>query len=314
MVKQLSTAGASITELNTVRRALSAVKGGRLARLAGPAPTLALILSDIVGDPLDLIASGPTVECGMGSGQAARSLLARYGMQDNVADNVRQALQKPDWQEEEGRPNPTENVLVGSNLVAVERVQEKCETAGCPVVTLTRSLTGDATEVGVGLAQLLLSLLARTDMKPSLARLGLAGVEEAVRGAGEQLETCGRLVLLAAGETTVRVTGAGRGGRNQQLVLAFRLELWSHLVWLQESGYTVELLSCGTDGLDGPTDSAGATWRSDRKPRLSRQETAAFLTNNDSYNYWLAEGGLVKTGHTGTNVADIIICSIFKQQ
>ena len=87
-----------------------------------------------------------------------------------------------------------------------------------------------------------------------------------------------------------------------------------HLVWLRELGYTVELLSCGTDGIDGPTDSAGATWRSDRQPQLSRQETADFLANNDSYNYWLAEGGLVKTGHTGTNVADIIICIIYKQK
>ncbi len=275
-------AGADIYELNTVRKHLSRVKGGRLAGLIHPAETVSLILSDVVGDRVDLIASGPTSP-DPSTYQEAMDVLKRHRLLDRTPELVLQTLLRGVKGEIPETPkagagifDAVENVIIGSNRKALEAGRERAEGLGIPAEVLTSELTGEAREAALWLSA------------EALER----------KRAGE------RVCLLSGGETTVTVRGKGRGGRNTEFALAFAISI--------EGVQGITLLSAGTDGTDGPTDAAGAVvdGASAGKARTRGLDPVEFLDNNDSYTLFRKTGDLLITGPTGTNVMDIQIVLI----
>ena len=316
VVVSLARAGATITELNTVRKSLSAVKGGKLARIIAPAKTVSFILSDIIGDPLDFIASGPTVLQEEERPQERLDILAKYGV--TLSQELINVIgrSKEITEDEESVPD-VENVLIGSNAAPLAAGEREAARWVEVVVLMTRKLVGEARTVGRSFALLAVSLcLGRGEVADILAWLGLEEEKvETITRSGETLRSGGgSLLLLAGGETTVRVSGSGVGGRNQEVVLSFALELAPHKAELVAAGYEVEMLSAGTDGIDGPSPAAGAVWSSGDSLQGGEKEARESLERNDSYNYLgQVEGALIVTGHTGTNVADILMCKIVKR-
>lgn len=283
MTRLLLEAGADIVDLNTVRKHVSRVKGGRLAEDAAPAGVISLILSDVIGDRLDSIASGPTAPDETTYGDAL-DVLERHRLTGRIPDSIVRTLERGLRGEVPETPKPgapffgrVENVIVGSNRLALEAAQEKAREMGYEAVVLTSELRGEAREAARRLAG-----------KAREARSGRTGT--------------GRpLCLISGGETTVKVTGSGLGGRNTELALAFALEI--------EGLDGITLLSAGTDGTDGPTDAAGAFADGNTAIEAGRAglDPGAFLANNDSYTFFKKAGGLLVTGPTGTNVMDIQI-------
>jgi glycerate 2-kinase len=287
-------AGATIGELNAVRKHLSAVKGGRLAQAAYPARMVTMILSDVIGDRLDVIASGPTAP-DSSSFDYAWSVIEKYGLEEKIPVRVMNYLQRgvnglePETVKD-GAPCllGTRNVIVGGISRALAAAQEKSRQLGFAAEIVSAELQGEARDAA--------RFLAHT------ARLAQAG-----------LKTGERRCLLFGGETTVTVRGTGKGGRNQELALAFALEIAG-----QEG---IALLSAGTDGGDGPTDAAGALVDGNTAARARRLEIepAAFLADNDSYGFFqlldALSGGSSHfiTGPTGTNVMDLQIILLEKQ-
>jgi len=279
--------GASINEINVVRKHLDAVKGGGLARLAAPARVITLVLSDVVGNPLDAIASGPTVPDTSTWAEAA-AVLDRYALWDRVpaavAQRIRAGLdgQLPETPEP-GDPifEHTQTVVVGSNLVACEAAAAAASEMGLSTLVLTTFVEGEAREVG---------------------RV-LAGVLREVDASAHPLaRPC---CIVAGGETTVTVRGQGLGGRNQELCLsaAFALRGLDNVL----------LASIGTDGNDGPTDAAGAFADGttlDRAAALGL-DPGKYLANNDSYTFFDGLGDLIRTGPTNTNVNDLYLLFAF---
>lgn len=284
----LLNAGASIAELNAVRKHLSAVKGGRLAQAAWPAHLLTLLLSDVIGDRLDVIASGPTA-ADESSFAAAWTVLAKYGLQDRIPPHAREHLQRG-MAGLEGETvkagdqylDRTHNVIVGGIGLALSAAAEEARRQGWATQMLSAELQGEARNAA--------KFLARR-ARDTLAEMGAAE----------------RRCLLCGGETTVTVQGTGKGGRNQELALAFALEI--------DGLAGVTLLSAGTDGTDGPTEAAGAFVDGETASRARRLniDAAGYLANNDSYSFFRqldaashGDSQLV-TGPTGTNVMDIQI-------
>lgn len=279
-------AGASIDELNAVRKHLSAVKGGRLAQAAFPAQVVTLLLSDVIGDRLDVIASGPTAP-DRSTFADALAVIATYRLEGRMPQRVLDHLKKGSVGEvaetvKGGDPclGQTHNVIVGGISLALRAAEENARKLGFPVSIVSAELQGEVRAAARFLAQ--------------AAREALAGLR-----AGE------RCCLLSGGETTVVVTGTGKGGRNQELALAFALEV--------EGLGGVSLLSAGTDGSDGPTDSAGALvdGRTAARARSFGIDPLRYLENNDSYSFFQSfdelSGGRSHfiTGPTGTNVMDM---------
>jgi glycerate-2-kinase len=274
--------GAEIQELNAVRKHLSLVKGGRLAEIARPAKVVSLILSDVIGDPLDVIASGPTSPDRSTFGEAL-AVIDKYGLRSRMPRKALDVLQMGARGEIPDTPKPgdplfrnVENRIIGSNRIAVGAAKHKAEELGFPAEVLTTELRGEAREAGRWLAG------------------------KAVEGLG----TAGRKCLIAGGETTVTVRGNGLGGRSTELALAFAGAVRAM------GGIT--LLSAGTDGTDGPTDAAGAIVDGETVPRAEKLglDPDAYLGDNDSYNFFKKTGGLLVTGPTGTNVMDIVAALI----
>ena len=263
ITRKLLNAGATIHELNTVRKHLSLIKGGQLAAAASPACVLSLILSDVIGDDLDVIGSGPTVG-DLSTVEQAESVLRKFG----VAVPVGVLLETPKVAQAQ---NLVFNLVVGSNRLAMDAAASKAKDLGYRTLVLSSSVDGETREI---------------------ARMHAAIVKEIL--------TAGRPVrrpacLLSGGETTVTVRGKGLGGRNQEFVLAAAIAL--------EGSGPVTIFSAGTDGLDGPTDAAGAI-ADERIPLTGARQ---FLDHNDSYHFFEKLGALVKTGPTGTNVMDVRI-------
>ena len=259
ITRKLLNAGATIHELNTVRKHLSLIKGGQLAAAASPACVLSLILSDVIGDDLDVIGSGPTVGDSSNVEQA-ESVLRKFGI--SVPSDV--LLETPKVAE-------VQNLIVGSNRLAMDAAAKRAKELGYRTLVLSSSIDGETREI---------------------ARMHAAIVKE-ILTAGRPL--CRPACLLSGGETTVTVRGKGLGGRNQEFVLAAAIAL-------QGFG-PVTMFSAGTDGLDGPTDAAGAI-ADETTPTQNARE---FLDNNDSYHFFEKLDALVKTGPTGTNVMDVRI-------
>ncbi len=270
-------AGANIHELNAVRKHLSFLKGGHLAKLAFPAAVVSLLLSDVIGDPVDVIGSGPTAPDESTFGHAI-AVLERYDLLERVPRTVRSYLEDGAAGRIEETPKPGDpafhnvrNVVVGSNRLALEAARSEALRLGYDARILSSTVEGEARDVGVEDARL-------------------------VREAAQDGK---RLCLLAGGETTVTVHGAGKGGRNLELALAAAIEM---------SGVeSVAVLSAGTDGTDGPTDAAGALATGSTVARAEElgMDAREYLARNDSYPFFDVLGDLVRTGPTGTNVMDI---------
>lgn len=274
-------AGATIQELNAVRKHLDLLKGGRLARAAAPARVEALILSDVIGDPLDVIASGPVSPDPTTFSDAVQVLEDR-GLWDRVPLAVRSHLGRGLEGMEAETPGEGDAcfervraTIVGNNRLAAEAARAEAEHRGYRARLLTTLLSGEAREVGRVLAAL--------------------GRE--IRCSGEPVEP--PACWVAAGETTVTVVGDGKGGRNQELVLGAALEL--------DGQDGIVVASLGTDGIDGPTDAAGALCDGSTVARgcAAGVDGRAALARNDAYGYFQALGDLIVTGPTGTNVMDV---------
>lgn len=282
LTQKLLKSGANINEINTVRKHLSAFKGGNLAKKAYPATVLSLIISDVVGDGLGDIASGPTAP-DKSTFQEAVNVLKKYSIWENAPMSVRDILIQGQQGTIAETPKPNDvifkkvnNVIIGSNQTVCKATQEFFEAQGTETHLLTSSLEGEARQVAATLATKIRKAIA--SKKP--------------------------ICLIAGGETTVTVTGKGVGGRNQELSLAAALQLKG------VEGFVFASLS--TDGVDGPTEAAGAIIDSDtlKRAELSGLNPEQFLLENDSYGFFSELEDLVLTGHTGTNVNDIVIMVI----
>ncbi|XP_031699660.1 glycerate kinase [Anarrhichthys ocellatus] len=321
VTRKLAGAGATIQELNTFRRALSVLKGGGLAHCAHPAQVVSLILSDVIGDPLDLIASGPTVWSEVWP-EEVLSVLERYKLLNCIPASVKEVLGKPmpKWRENKGESNTSGRVLntvIGSNSVALKWAGRHARELGFRPVVLAPGVCGDVRSVSRLYGLLARFACSREEPPPEIAaellRLGPeVGVESwdlcrtmQVLGEG-RTEGWGSTCLLAGGEPTVALTGKGRGGRNQELALRVGLELRD--LKLPPNGPV--FLSGGTDGQDGPTEAAGAITDGGLYEEAQAQglDVDNFLTNNDSYTFFtrLSAGQrLLLPGLTCTNVMDV---------
>ncbi len=280
VTRLLLKAGANIQELNAVRKHISAVKGGRLAEIAYPAKMVSLILSDVIGDQLDVIASGPTSP-DTSTYDNAMKVIQKYGLAARMPGNIINFLTKGTQGYIPETPkmgalifSGMNNIIIGSNAIAVEAAKKAAERSGYKTTVISTELSGEASQVAKDLAK------AALDRKKMLHR-------------GE------KVCLIASGETTVTVKGDGKGGRNTELALAFGIEIQG------EPGIT--FLSADTDGTDGPTDAAGAIVTSQMISEAVKYELDPqdYLTRNDSDIFFSTIKGLIITGPTGTNVMDI---------
>ncbi len=269
--------GAHIDEINTLRRHLDRLKGGGLARLAAPARVFSLILSDVVGNPLEAIASGPTAPDPT-SRVDALQILEKYKLINQVPTSIQQTLARAPETVKPGDAlfHKVTNTIVGSNLLAARAGLTQAGIEGFQARSLGDAWQGQASKTADEFCSL---LAAATESRP--------------------------LCLVAGGETTVEVKGQGQGGRNQELALA----AVSKLAGIDESMF----VTLATDGEDGPTDAAGAVVNQDTLERgiALGMSPFAFLENNDSYNYFQRLGDLLKTGPSGTNVNDLAFLFAF---
>ncbi len=286
--KLLLSCGATIHEMNCVRKHLSAVKGGQLATALAPATVLALVLSDVIGDELDTIASGPTVPDSTSFADAAH-IVRRYNIEDRLPASVALRLRSgaagglgaPSETPKPGDPvfDRVKTVLVGTNRLALEAAKTEAQRLGYNTLVLSSRLKGEAREL-------------------ALTFLGI-GQDIAASGFPLNAPAC----VIAGGETTVTLRGKGKGGRNQEMALAFLAALGRS----GRHGERLTFLSGGTDGNDGPTDAAGAVVNAglyESGMSLGLDIDAA-LDTNDSYTFFKTAGGLLMTGPTNTNVCDV---------
>ena len=283
LTRQLLACGANINDVNAVRKHLSRLKGGQLARLAQPAQLIALILSDVIGDPLDTIASGPTAPDATTFAEAL-AVLRRYGIEERVPGNVLEYLRAGAAGNSPETPKPGDamfsrvaNLIVANNGAAVEGCGRKATELGYHPLVLSTRTEGEAREV---------------------ARSHVAVARKVLRhGRPVAPPAC----IISSGETTVTVRGDGLGGRNQEFALASALAV---------SGTDgIAILAAGTDGTDGPTDAAGAFadgTTCERAAQISL-EAGDYLARNDAYHFFDAVGDLLRTGPTGTNVMDLYL-------
>ncbi|NQT09290.1 DUF4147 domain-containing protein, partial [Candidatus Bathyarchaeota archaeon] len=284
LTRLLLRSGASIDELNAVRKHVSALKGGQLARRLSPARVLGLVLSDVVGNPLETIASGPTSPDTTTYGDAV-DVLKRYGLWERAPPPIVDRLNRGVGREIDETPKPGDpifdrvnNVIVGSNMTALRAAVEKAEDLGYHSTIVTSGLTGEALKAGPYLADFVRETLSSDDMRSSMA-------------------------AIFGGETVVTVTGSGVGGRNQEVALSA-----AHGMACLEA----LIATLATDGVDGPTEAAGALVDGTTLNRASSLglDASEHLRENDSYSYFSALGDAVITGPTGTNVNDISVALI----
>ena len=266
---QLLACGADIVEINTIRKRLSAVKGGRFAQLCAPAKVEAVILSDILGDPLDMIASGPACP-DSATAEDAKRICRKYSLR--MSDETRKLMDVE-------TPKALDNVCTrinGSVRELCGAAGRVCEALGYTPVMLTDQLCCQAKEAGSFLASILRTHAA--DGKP--------------------------MAFIAGGETVVKLTGRGKGGRNQEIALAAAAGI--------EGMENAAVFSVGSDGTDGPTDAAGGYADGGTAAELRAQGLLIddVLKDNDAYHALQKTGGLIVTGPTGTNVNDVAVALI----
>lgn len=264
----LLSCGADITEMNAVRKHLSSIKGGHLSAAAERSRLVTLVLSDVVGDPIDVIASGPTTPDPTTYADAM-TVVDRYGLRDRLPGRVLAHIERGcagEVPETPCEPHPRHEVeIIGSGTMAAEAAATFVRSMGLSARLVATGHTGEAREAAVTAL-------------------------EAPSEAGE--------VLIFAGETTVTVAGSGRGGRNQESALAAAIEI---------EGRPITFLAGGTDGTDGPTNAAGGVVDGGTvgRGRAVSVDAVASLQNNDAHTYLAATDDLIVTGPTGTNVADL---------
>ncbi|MEW6375326.1 MAG: glycerate kinase [Thermodesulfobacteriota bacterium] len=275
--------GADIKEFNTVRKHISQIKGGWLARWAYPSTMLSFILSDVVGDPLDVIASGPTVP-DPSTFEEAWEILEKYSLFKEIAPSIQKYLLSGRKGKVEETPKPGDvvfervfNTLIGSNIIALRAAEKEASSLGLNTLILSSLIVGETREA---------------------ARFHSAIAKEVISSGNPIPKPA---CIISGGETTVTIKGHGLGGRNQEFALAAALEI---------SGVEkVVLLSGGTDGTDGPTDAAGAIADNTTLKRAQSLGlgSKAHLENNDAYPFFQKLGDLLITGPTHTNVMDVRI-------
>jgi hydroxypyruvate reductase len=287
LTQALLRSGATINEINAIRKHLSQIKGGRLSQHAQPAQVVSLILSDVIGNPLDVIASGPTSPDSTTFAQAV-DVLRKYDLLERAPSAVAHHLQDGMHGAIAETPKShdkafarTQNVIIASNEHAAQAALGKALELGMNGLLLSTSVEGEAREVG--------------------KVLGAIGRQLATSSHPAPRPAC----VLAGGETTVTVRGSGLGGRNQEVALAAAAPIAGL------DGVTV--IGLGTDGTDGPTDAAGAivTGHTLRRAAEKRQSIQAALKNNDAYHFFEALGDLLITGPTNTNVNDLMFMFAF---
>lgn len=283
LTRALLAAGATINELNAVRKHCSRIKGGQLAKVAARAPVLSLILSDVVGDLLDVIASGPTAPDETTYADTL-AILDRFGLRGRVPETVRRHLDQGAHGEIPETPKAADpvfrrvtNQIIGNNTLIVEAAQVQARELGFNVHLLTSALQGEAREVARRFADLAQQI--KTGRGPA------------------RPPAC----VIAGGETTVAVRGRGKGGRCQEFCLAGALAI--------QGMNDVLLMAAGTDGTDGPTEAAGALADGRTVQRASQKglDARASLTENDSFGFFSALGDLITTGPTNTNLLDLYL-------
>ncbi len=283
VTRELIACGATIEEINTVRKHCSRIKGGQLARAIQPASCLTLVLSDVIGDHLDVIGSGPTAPDPT-TFHDALAVLRRYALRDRIPARIGMHLERGARGEVPETPKAGDmcfekgrHLIIGNNLQALLAGRDRAMSLGFHTLFMTSTLQGESREVAEALAAILVE----------------------VRRSGHPVSP--PACLLLGGETTVTVRGRGKGGRNQELVLAAALAIAGE--------ENLVVFSAGTDGSDGPTDAAGAvadgeTWARAREAGL---DPLRALDDNDSYHVFHGLGDLITTGPTFTNVMDVIL-------
>ena len=289
LTQALLRSGATINQINTIRKHIEQVKGGRLAQVAAPATVATLILSDVVGNPLDFIASGPTVPDTTTFADAL-DVLKQFELLEAVPGSVRSWLERGARGEVPETPNPGDalfervsTVVVGSNDIAAEAALAEARRLGFEALLLTTYLEGEAREMG---------------------KLAGALAKELVnRGTPLKSPAC----LILGGETTVTVRGHGKGGRNQEIAVSAALAM-------QGLGRAL-VVGLATDGSDGPVDASGgfADGESAERGRRLGLDPRDFLANNDAFTYLTATGDLLVTGPTNTNVNDLLFVFSFSE-
>lgn len=281
LTEALLASGANINQINTLRKHLDEVKGGNLARLAAPSRMLTLILSDVVGSPLEIIASGPTVPDPSTYADAIE-ILQLYDLANNAPPSIWRHLEQGRQGSIPETPKPgdpifdnVQNVIIGSNPQAAEAAIEQAENEGYHTVLLTTFLQGEARQAG---------------------RV-LAAIARQINASGQPIPR--PACVVTGGETTVTLHGDGLGGRNQELALGAVEEM--------DGIPDAALVALATDGGDGPTDAAGAVVTGETLSRAQAQgmRPADFLARNDSYHFFEPLGDLLRTGPTRTNVNDL---------
>lgn len=281
--KLLMQAGADIKELNTVRKHLSLVKGGQLVRAIWPARLISLIISDVVGDRLDTIASGPTVPDNT-TYEEAYAVLKRRGVVDKVPKTVLEHIKagmnglRPETPKPgDGIFSKTLNLIVASNINSLKAVKRAATSLGYRTLILSSMVEGEAREVGKVIASILRTVIERGEPSPP--------------------PSC----IIMGGETTVKVSGNGIGGRNQELALSVALGI--------EGLRNAAFISIGSDGIDGVSKAAGAIADGETIERAKRLglNPEEFLMRNDSHNFFLKLHDAIFTGPTGTNVNDFMV-------
>jgi hydroxypyruvate reductase len=277
VTRLLLASGANIHEINAVRKHISGIKGGQLARLAAPATVESLLLSDVIGDSLDVIGSGPTAP-DASTFTTASDVLCKYSLMASVPESVYDRINGGSLGEIADTPKPGDpvfrrvrNTVVGSNRLALTAAARRARELGYHTLVLASEVEGETREI---------------------ARMHAAIAREIVRaGQPAKPPAC----IITGGETTVVLRGNGLGGRNQEFALAAAIDI----AGLPD----VLVFSAGTDGTDGPTDAAGAC--ADGETLQRKPDARRYLDNNDSYSYFGELNDLVKTGPTNTNVMDV---------
>jgi len=276
VTKQLLKKGATIDELNLVRRHLSKIKGGKLLHYIYPAKVISLIISDVIGDNIDIIGSGITSPQ-KNNFDGFQNIIKKYKLQNMIPSLLLLEIEKDVNQMGSNFVNKiiSTNIIIGNNSIALKGIERVASELGYLVKIMDIKLNGEAREVGDKIANDIFGLMQKSNKKSHC--------------------------LIYGGETSVKVKGDGVGGRNQELSLSVAIKI--------EGLDGVQFLSGGTDGIDGPTNAAGAfcSGNTINKARNKHLDFQEYLNKNNSYNFFKRVNQLVMTGATGTNVADIQI-------
>lgn len=326
VIKLLVTSGADIMELNSVRKRLSVLKGGGLSAIAYPASVITLILSDIIGDPLSYIASGPTV-LNNDPIDLPSTILNKYSLKDKIPESVSVVLKQEHSKSIDN--NLVQNLLIGNNEIALNHAVVEAQVNGYNTIFLSSSVEGLVSDVCdmyisllVAICQAFLGNASKSEIINSL-EISLKDLKVSDKLIQSKINDIlsiknKKIFLVFGGETTVKITGSGLGGRNQELALRFSIklhEIENYFPSLDINKFKVSFLSAGTDGIDGPTTAAGAIAYTGQIKQAIEQNLLpqSYVDNNDSFNFFqkLNKGAdLLTIGHTGVNVMDLQFLSI----